>query len=88
MHVATHDERLIDGAIRVAGERSIPGSHVEYQMLYGVRRDLQARLAADGRPVRVFVPYGSQWYPYLTRRLVERPANMWFFLSNLVRSGR
>jgi proline dehydrogenase len=88
VHVATHDERLIDGAIRVAAERSIPRSHVEYQMLYGVRRDLQARLAADGRPVRVYVPYGSQWYPYLTRRLVERPANMWFFVSNLLRSAR
>ena len=54
-------------------------------MLYGVRRDLQARLAGQGYPLRVYVPYGTEWYPYLTRRLAERPANVWFFLSNLVR---
>jgi proline dehydrogenase len=88
VHAATHDERLVDGAIKVADERSIPRSHVEFQMLYGIRRDLQRRLAADGRPVRVYVPYGAEWYPYLTRRLLERPANMWFFLSNLMRSRR
>ncbi len=88
VHAATHDERLVEGAIRVREERSVPRSHVEFQMLYGIRRDLQRRLAADGRPVRVYVPYGPQWYPYLTRRLLERPANMWFFLSNLVRSRR
>ena len=49
-------------------------------MLYGVRRDLQARLAGQGYPVRVYIPYGTEWYPYLTRRLAERPANLWFFL--------
>ena len=57
-------------------------------MLYGIRRDLQGRLAKEGYPVRVYVPYGTEWYPYLTRRLAERPANMWFFLSNLLRSRR
>jgi proline dehydrogenase len=57
-------------------------------MLYGVRRDLQSRLAADGLPVRVYVPYGTESYAYLTRRLAERPANMWFFLSNLARVPR
>lgn len=88
VHAATHDERLVEGAIRVADHRSVPRSNVEFQMLYGIRRDLQRRLAADGRPVRVYVPYGAQWYPYLTRRLLERPANMWFFLSNLMRSRR
>jgi proline dehydrogenase len=88
VHVATHDALLVDGAIRVARERATPRSHVEFQMLYGIRRDLQRRLVAEGHPVRVYVPYGRQWYPYLTRRLVERPANMWFFVSNLVRSGR
>ncbi|HEX9121976.1 MAG TPA: proline dehydrogenase family protein [Actinomycetota bacterium] len=87
-HVATHDPKLVEGAERFAERRRIPPERVEYQMLYGVRRDLQARLARDGRPVRVYVPYGTEWYPYLTRRLAERPANMWFFLSNLVRVGR
>ena len=57
-------------------------------MLYGVRRDLQAQLAGKGYPLRVYVPYGTEWYPYLTRRLAERPANLWFFLSNLVRVKR
>jgi proline dehydrogenase len=57
-------------------------------MLFGVRRDLQRRLAQGGYPVRVYIPYGAEWYPYLTRRLAERPANMWFFLTNLVRRGR
>ena len=56
-------------------------------MLYGVRRDLQAQLAGQGYPVRVYIPYGTEWYPYLTRRLAERPANLWFFVSNLVRTS-
>jgi proline dehydrogenase len=59
---------------------------VEFQMLYGVRRDLQAQLAGQGYPVRVYIPYGTEWYPYLTRRLAERPANLWFFASNVVRT--
>jgi proline dehydrogenase len=54
-------------------------------MLYGIRRDIQERLAAKGRPVRVYVPYGTEWYPYFMRRLAERPANLWFFISNLVK---
>jgi proline dehydrogenase len=88
VHVATHDPKLLEGAKRFALDRDIPWSRVELQMLYGVRRDLQTRLAQDGYPVRVYVPYGAEWYPYLTRRLAERPANMWFFLSNLMRSTR
>ena len=88
VHVATHDPRLIEGARRHVGRTGLPWSRVEFQMLYGVRRDLQARLARGGYPVRVYVPYGTEWYPYLTRRLAERPANMRFFLSNLMRSGR
>ncbi len=88
VHVATHDPKLLDGARRYVERERIDPSHVEYQMLYGVRRDLQTRLAADGLPVRVYVPYGTEWYPYLTRRLAERPANMWFFASNLVRFWR
>jgi proline dehydrogenase len=88
VHVATHDPKLLEGARRYVEREAIDDSLVEYQMLYGVRRDLQTRLAADGLPVRVYVPYGTEWYPYLTRRLAERPANMWFFASNLVRFWR
>jgi proline dehydrogenase len=83
--VATHDEALIGGARRLMARRGVEPSRVEFQMLYGVRRDLQARLAAEGHPVRVYVPYGTEWYPYLTRRLAERPANLWFFVTSLVR---
>lgn len=89
---ATHDPRLIEGVRqRVDAMSAGPGlgwSRVEFQMLYGVRRDLQAKLAERGYPLRVYVPYGIEWYPYLTRRLAERPANVWFFLSNLIRTGR
>ena len=86
--VATHDPRLIEGARRLTDAAENGWSRVEFQMLYGVRRDLQADLARRGYPVRVYIPYGTEWYPYLTRRLAERPANMWFFASNLLRSGR
>ncbi len=88
VHAATHDPRLLEGARRLAETRAVPGSRIEFQMLYGVRRDLQRRFVGSGYAVRVYIPYGTEWYPYLTRRLAERPANMWFFLSNLVRSGR
>lgn len=88
VHVATHDPKLLEGARRFVEQRGLPWSQVEFQMLYGVRRDLQDRFVQDGCPVRVYVPYGTEWYPYLTRRLAERPANMWFFMSNLVRVGR
>ncbi|MGZ6546151.1 MAG: proline dehydrogenase family protein, partial [Actinomycetota bacterium] len=86
--VATHDPGLLEGARRIAEATENGWSRVEFQMLYGVRRDLQADLARRGYPVRVYIPYGTEWYPYLTRRLAERPANMWFFASNLIRSGR
>jgi proline dehydrogenase len=88
VHVATHDPRLIEGTKRFVERRRVPWTRLEYQMLFGVRRDLQRRLARGGYPVRVYIPYGAEWYPYLTRRLAERPANMWFFLSNLARRGR
>ena len=88
VHMATHDPRLIDGSIRLAERREISWGRLEFQMLYGIRRDLQTRLAGQGYPVRVYVPYGSEWYPYLTRRLAERPANVWFFASQLLRPGR
>jgi proline dehydrogenase len=85
--IATHDPALIDGARRRVDAFVDGWTRAEFQMLYGVRRDLQSRLAGDGYPVRVYVPYGTEWYPYLTRRLAERPANVWFFVSNLVRTS-
>ncbi|MDQ3991267.1 MAG: proline dehydrogenase family protein, partial [Actinomycetota bacterium] len=88
LHLATHDARLIEGAKRFAERRSIAEDRFEFQMLYGIRRDLQAALAADGYRMRVYIPYGTEWYPYLTRRLAERPANLWFFASNLFRGAR
>ncbi|HEX5950380.1 MAG TPA: proline dehydrogenase family protein [Actinomycetota bacterium] len=88
VHVATHDPALLHGTVGYVQRRSIPWTQVEFQMLYGIRRDLQNRLANQGYPVRVYVPYGTEWYPYLTRRMAERPANMWFFASNLIRFWR
>jgi proline dehydrogenase len=86
--VATHDPRLLEGVRRIVDTTESGWLRVEFQMLYGVRRDLQADLARRGYPVRVYIPYGTEWYPYLTRRLAERPANMWFFASNLLRGAR
>jgi proline dehydrogenase len=85
VHVATHDDRLTDGVVRFMARRDVAWERAEFQFLYGIRRDLQHRLARDGYPVRVYVPYGGEWYPYLTRRMAERPANVWFFVSNLIR---
>jgi proline dehydrogenase len=84
--VATHDPRLLEGVRRRVDASGEGWSRAELQMLYGVRRDLQSRFAGQGYPVRVYIPYGTEWYPYLTRRLAERPANVWFFLSNLLRT--
>jgi proline dehydrogenase len=86
--IATHDEALIDRAREFARARAITPRGFEFQMLYGVRRDLQDALAEAGYNVRVYVPYGSQWYPYLVRRIAERPANLAFVLSNVARDGR
>ena len=83
--VASHDEERITFAKKMLGEKGLPKEAVEFQMLHGIRRDLQDSLAEEGYPVRVYVPYGSEWYPYFTRRLAERPANLWFFISNLFR---
>lgn len=85
VHLATHDPRLTSGAARVVERAGVGWGRVEYQFLFGIRRDLQKGLARDGYPVRVYLPYGVDWYPYLTRRLAERPANIWFFASNLLR---
>jgi proline dehydrogenase len=81
--VATHDERLIEEMLRFVRERGVAKSGFEFQMLYGVRRDLQRRLVAEGYGVRVYVPFGTAWYPYFMRRLAERPANVLFLARNL-----
>ena len=83
--IATHDEAIIAHACEFVRRNHISHDRFEFQMLYGVRRDLQLQLAREGYGVRVYVPYGSQWYPYLTRRLAERPANLVFVLGNLLR---
>jgi proline dehydrogenase len=80
--IATHDVKMIDATRQYAEENLVPRDEFEFQMLHGIRRDLQQQLAADGYAVRVYVPYGTEWYPYFMRRLAERPANVWFILSN------
>jgi proline dehydrogenase len=84
--IATHDEAIIEHAIRFADEQEIPRDRFEFQMLYGVRPQLQLELAGRGYKVLVATPYGPEWYPYLMRRLGERPANALFLLRNLVRA--
>jgi proline dehydrogenase len=81
--IATHDEKLIRHAIDLIHRLDLGRDRYEFQMLYGVRRDLQGKLIAQGYPVRVYTPWGPSWYPYLSRRLAERPANLVFFVSSL-----
>lgn len=83
--LATHDAQRIQLAKAYAAQIGLPKERLEFQMLHGIRRDLQENLAAEGYPVRVYVPYGTQWYPYFMRRLGERPANVWFIVSNFFR---
>jgi proline dehydrogenase len=85
--IATHDEAIIAYARRFTDQQQITADRFEFQMLYGVRRDLQGRLRHAGYNVRVYIPFGTQWYPYLMRRLAERPANIAFILGNLVRES-
>lgn len=85
--LATHDEAIIARARAFATEQKIAPARFEFQMLYGVRRDLQEQLRAAGYNVRVYIPFGTQWYPYLMRRLAERPANIAFILGNVVREA-
>ena len=85
--IATHDERIINQTKAFAADRGIPAARFEFQMLFGVRRDLQRALRRQGYRVRVYVPFGDQWYSYLMRRLAERPANIAFLLSSLVRES-
>ena len=83
--IATHDEKRIEFAKQYAEKVGLPKDALEFQMLYGIRRDLQEQLVKQGYPVRVYVPFGTHWYPYFMRRLAERPANIWFFVSNFLR---
>ena len=83
--IATHDENMIAATIQFTKERNISPDKFEFQMLYGIRRDLQDKLVRDGYRMRVYVPYGRYWYPYFMRRLAERPANVWFVLRNMIR---
>jgi len=85
--IATHDARIIEHAKTFARDKGIPPARFEFQMLYGVRRDLQLALRRQGYNVRVYVPFGTQWYPYLMRRLAERPANVAFLLGNVLRES-
>ncbi len=80
--IATHDEAIVDKMRAFVNERKIDKRAFEFQMLYGVRRDLQRRLAAEGYGVRVYIPFGPEWYPYFMRRLAERPANVLFLAKN------
>lgn len=83
--IATHDEAIIETLLTFVRKNSVPQSAFEFQMLYGIRRDLQRQLAADGFGVRVYIPFGPEWYPYFMRRLAERPANLLFLIRNFFR---
>jgi proline dehydrogenase len=83
--IATHDPAIIEHAKKFVKEKGIPSERFEFQMLYGVRRDMQDQLVREGYGMRVYVPFGTQWYPYLMRRLAERPANLAFITGNVVR---
>ena len=85
--IATHDEQIIAHAKQFAAANNIARDRFEFQMLYGVRRDLQEALAREGYRMRVYIPFGTQWYPYLMRRLAERPANIMFILGNVIKEG-
>jgi proline dehydrogenase len=85
--IATHDEAIITHAREFVAQKKIPAERFEFQMLYGVRRDLQEQLRQAGFNMRVYIPFGSQWYPYLMRRLAERPANIVFMLGNIMKES-
>jgi proline dehydrogenase len=85
--LATHDPKMIEAAIRFAAEQNITKDKFEFQMLYGIRTDLQGRLVRQGYRVRVYIPFGQDWFPYFMRRLAERPANLVFFAKNFLRGA-
>ncbi len=83
--IATHDEKMIEATRSYASQRGIPTDRFEFQMLYGIRRDLQEQIVREGYRLRIYVPYGEQWYPYMMRRMAERPANLLFVLKGGLR---
>ncbi|HEX7541536.1 MAG TPA: proline dehydrogenase family protein [Anaerolineales bacterium] len=83
--IGSHDPKRLDFARTYAEKVGLPKQAIEFQMLFGIRRDLQVQYFKEGYPVRIYVPYGTHWYPYFMRRLAERPANVWFFVSNFFR---
>jgi len=85
--LATHDPKMIEATIRFAAEQNITKDKFEFQMLYGIRTDLQSQLVGQGYRVRVYIPFGQDWFPYFMRRLAERPANLIFFAKNFLRGG-
>jgi len=85
--IATHDPAMIDATLAFATAEKIAKDRYEFQMLYGIRRDLQASLAADGHPFRVYVPFGKEWFPYFMRRLGERPANVGFVVRSVLKES-
>jgi proline dehydrogenase len=85
--LATHDPKMIEAAIRFAAEQNITKDKFEFQMLYGIRTDLQSRLVRQGYRLRVYIPFGQDWFPYFMRRLAERPANLVFFAKNFFRGA-
>jgi proline dehydrogenase len=84
--IATHDEKIVEQTKRFVESHKVPRDSFEFQMLYGIRRDIQKRLVNEGYRLRLYVPYGKAWYPYFMRRLAERPANVLFLARNLLRS--
>jgi proline dehydrogenase len=83
--IGSHDPKRLEFARMYSEKVGLSKEAIEFQMLFGIRRDLQEQYAKQGYPVRIYVPYGTHWYPYYMRRLAERPANMWFFVSNFFR---
>jgi proline dehydrogenase len=83
--IGSHDPKRLDFAKTYAEKVDLPKQAIEFQMLFGIRRDLQEQCVKQGYPVRIYVPYGTHWYPYFMRRMAERPANVWFFVSNFFR---
>jgi proline dehydrogenase len=86
--IATHDEKMITATREYAAKHGIPPERFEFQMLYGIRRDLQEQIVRDGYRLRIYVPYGEEWYPYMMRRMAERPANLLFVLGGVLRERR
>ncbi len=83
--IGSHDPKRLEFARNYCEKVDLPKNAIEFQMLFGIRRDLQEQYVKEGYPVRIYVPYGTHWYPYFMRRLAERPANVWFFVSNFLR---